>query len=57
VSDPPSWLTPAELDAMTAYLTARPEIRKVGRYEFTIDGRRADFAPAVLPAGQAYPIS
>jgi alpha-galactosidase len=57
VSDPPSWLTPAELDAMTSYLAARPEIHRKGRYQYTIDGRHTDFSPVITPADQAYPIS
>jgi alpha-galactosidase len=57
VSDPPSWLTPTELDDMTTYLSARPEIRRRGRYAYTIDGRAADFTGAITPAAAAYPIS
>lgn len=57
VSDPPSWLTPAELDAMTAYLSTRPDIRRLGRYAYSIDGRTTDFTAAITPAAQAYPIS
>ena len=57
VSDPPSWLTPAELETLRDYLEAEPEIRRLGRYRFTIDGRQVDFAPAVAGGGQAYPIS
>ncbi|GIF69999.1 alpha-galactosidase [Asanoa ishikariensis] len=57
VSDPPSWLTPGELDDMRTYLSTRPEIRRLSRYEYTIDGRAADFTGAVSPAAAAYPIS
>ncbi|MEV0714469.1 glycoside hydrolase family 36 protein [Asanoa sp. NPDC050611] len=57
ISDPPSWLTPTELEEMTGYLSARPEIRRAGRYEYTIDGRMADFTAAITPAAAAYPIS
>jgi alpha-galactosidase len=58
VSDPPSWLTGAELEDLRAYLGATPEIRRLGRYRFTIDGREADFGPAVTgTGGQLYPIS
>ncbi len=57
VSDPPSWLTAAELDAMNAYLTAKPRIHRDGRYRYTIDGRLTDFSAAITPAEQAYPIS
>jgi alpha-galactosidase len=57
VSDPPSWLTPTELADLKAYLATRPDVRRLGRYEFTIDGRKADFTAAVEPAARAYPIS
>jgi alpha-galactosidase len=57
VSDPPAWLTPSELEAMTAYLNARPDIQRIGRYEYAIDGRRTDFTAVISPADQAYPIS
>ncbi|WP_399880652.1 glycoside hydrolase family 36 protein [Streptomyces sp. BBFR51] len=58
VSDPPGWLHPDELRAMTAYLEARPRVRRLGRYRFTLDGREVDLAPAVSPgAEQRYPIA
>jgi alpha-galactosidase len=59
VSDPPGWLTPDELDTMTRYLSHRPQVRRLGRYRFSLDGREVDFSPAVAadPAGQRYPIS
>jgi alpha-galactosidase len=57
VSDPPSWLSATELEDMTGYLAARPEIRRLGRYRYTVDGRETDFGPAITPAAQAYPIS
>nr|WP_062330609.1 glycoside hydrolase family 36 protein [Herbidospora sakaeratensis] len=56
VSDPPSWLSPAELERLRAYLTDRPEIVQGGRYRFTVDGREVDFTGALSP-GQQYPIS
>ncbi|MEU5272587.1 glycoside hydrolase family 36 protein [Streptomyces hygroscopicus] len=58
VSDPPGWLSPDELQAMTRYLAARPEVRRRGRYRFTLDGREVDFTPAVSPGTeQRYPIA
>jgi alpha-galactosidase len=57
VSDPPSWLTAPELEAMSAYLAARPDVRRLGRYEYSLDGRTVDFTPAITPAAQAYPIT
>ena len=59
VSDPPSWLSAEELASMTAYLTARPQVRRLDRYRYRLDGREVDFRPAVDPSGasQLYPIS
>ncbi|MER7974614.1 alpha-galactosidase, partial [Streptomyces sp. NPDC096080] len=58
VSDPPSWLRPDELEEMTGYLAARPRVRRVDRYRYTVDGREVDFAPAVDPGTeQRYPIA
>ncbi|MFB7599684.1 glycoside hydrolase family 36 protein [Streptomyces sp. NPDC056160] len=58
VSDPPGWLHPEELQAMAAYLTNRPEVRRLGRYRFALDGREVDFTPAVTPSEeQRYPIA
>jgi alpha-galactosidase len=58
VSDPPSWLRADELQAMTEYLSSTPEIERVGRYRYRIDGRDVDFTAAVHPqSGSTYPIS
>ena len=57
LSDPPSWLTTPELHDLTAYLSARPDIRRRSRYVYTVDGREVDFTPAITPAAQAYPIT
>lgn len=59
VSDPPSWLSPEERAAMIKYLARTPQIRRLGRYRYAVDGREVDFGPAVNPAaaGQLYPIS
>jgi alpha-galactosidase len=57
VSDPPSWLTPAELTVLRDYLDAKPAVQRLSRYRFRIDGREVDFAPAVATDGQLYPIS
>jgi alpha-galactosidase len=42
---------------MTTYLSGRPEVRRLGRYEYALDGRAVDFTAAITPAAQAYPIS
>jgi alpha-galactosidase len=47
-SDPPGWLGPGERRALTDYLRQDPEIRRLDRYRFSIDGRQADFSPVVL---------
>ncbi|MDX3316228.1 alpha-galactosidase [Streptomyces sp. ME03-5684b] len=58
VSDPPGWLLPEELKAMEAYLTGRPEVRRLGRYRFALDGREVDFGAAVAPGDeQRYPLA
>ncbi|MFD5650129.1 glycoside hydrolase family 36 protein [Streptomyces sp. NPDC127039] len=58
VSDPPGWLRPEELQAMEAYLTGRPEVRRLGRYRFALDGREVDFGAAVAPGDeQRYPLA
>ncbi|GAA4975146.1 glycoside hydrolase family 36 protein [Streptomyces hyderabadensis] len=58
VSDPPGWLRPEELRAMTAYLEARPVVDRLGRYRFALDGREVDLTPAVSPeTEQRYPIA
>ena len=59
VSDPPSWLTPAELEELRDYLDAKPAVRRLSRYRFAIDGREVDFGPAVATdsGAQHYPIS
>jgi alpha-galactosidase len=58
VSDPPGWLTADELDTMIRYLSHRPEVRRLGRYRFDIDGREVDFGAAVTAHdSQRYPIS
>ncbi|GIH19294.1 glycoside hydrolase family 36 protein [Rugosimonospora africana] len=58
VSDPPGWLTPDESDTMTRYLSRRPQVRRLDRYRFSLDGREVDFGPVIAPdQGQRYPIS
>jgi alpha-galactosidase len=59
VSDPPSWLSPAEVEELREYLEATPVVRQLDRYRFTVDGREVDFAPAIDgdTGGQLYPIS
>jgi len=56
VSDPPSWLSPGELERLTSYLVAQPTVVREDRYRFTLDGRTVDFG-AALHRGQQYPIT
>jgi alpha-galactosidase len=57
VSDPPSWLASEELAGMAGYLSAQPDIHRLSRYEYTIDGRKVDFTAAIGPTVGSYPIS
>lgn len=47
-SDLPHWLTPADRQALRAFLEAEPAIEIRGRGVFAIDGRVVDFRP-ILP--------
>jgi alpha-galactosidase len=47
-SDPPDWLEPGEREALAGYLAAAPEVRRLDRYRFSIDGREVDFSPVVF---------
>lgn len=57
ISDPPGWLSPAELETMVDYLSRQPDIRRLDRYRYSIDGRTVDFSATVHNPGQLYPIS
>ncbi|HEX8781328.1 MAG TPA: alpha-galactosidase, partial [Nocardioides sp.] len=52
VSDPIEWLDEPERRALTAFLTERPRISRLGRYRFAVDGREVDFGPYVNPDGR-----
>jgi hypothetical protein len=47
-SDPPAWLEPGEREALAGYLAAEPEVRRLDRYRFSIDGREVDFSAVSL---------
>ena len=49
ISDPPDWLSPEQLDAMSRYLATKRKVARLGRYRFSIDGREVDFAPVIAP--------
>ncbi|MDR0960534.1 MAG: alpha-galactosidase [Propionibacteriaceae bacterium] len=51
-SDPISWLDPTEQDQLRAFLSATPQVTRLGRYRYQIDDRNVDFAP-LLHAGRA----
>jgi len=44
-SDPPSWLTVQERQALKTYLEATPTIELISPTSYRIDGRRVDFEP------------
>jgi alpha-galactosidase len=49
-SDLPQWLSADEREDLCAFLEANPQVERVGRYTFNIDGREVDFAStAQLP--------
>ncbi|NDD31395.1 MAG: hypothetical protein EB084_24350, partial [Proteobacteria bacterium] len=45
-SDPPAWLDHHELAAMRDFVGRTPEVRRLGRYRFEVDGREVDFEDA-----------
>jgi alpha-galactosidase len=46
-SDLPQWITAKEGEALSQFLEANPEIERVGRYKYRIDGRPVDFGPVI----------
>ncbi|GIH25061.1 alpha-galactosidase [Acrocarpospora phusangensis] len=52
VSDPIAWLDEPERRALVAFLTGDPEISRLDRLRFLVDGREVDFGPYVRPAGR-----
>jgi alpha-galactosidase len=46
-SDLPHWLNASEKKALREFLESSPTVHKKRRYEYQIDGRDADFSPAV----------
>jgi alpha-galactosidase len=46
-SDLPQWMNGSELKMLRKYLESNPTVQKKKRYEYQIDGRDADFSPAV----------
>jgi alpha-galactosidase len=59
VSDPPRWLDPDERAALVGYLSADPDVTRLGRYRFLIGERVVDFAPVIDPGRPPvlYPVS
>ncbi len=47
-SDPPWWLTDHERAGLARWLEAKPQIERLDRYRFRLDGRLVDFEPATL---------
>jgi alpha-galactosidase len=55
-SDIPSWLTDAERASLREFLNNDPQIERLGRYCFRINGREVDFEPAIsFPAPKKVP--
>jgi len=54
-SDLPQWLDVRETEVLRHYLEATPHVQKLGRYDFAINGRHADFTAAIplYPHGRA----
>ena len=56
-SDLPLWMTNDERERLRQFLTAQPTILRAARYMYQLDGRSADFAPAIpqppVPQGLA----
>ena len=54
-SDLPQWLSEEEKNELHAFLHAKPDIERTGRYTFRLNGRGVDFRSAMLlpdpPAG------
>ncbi|MGB7874520.1 MAG: glycoside hydrolase family 36 protein, partial [Anaerolineales bacterium] len=46
-SDLPQWLRADEREALQAFLEAEPQIKRMGRYTFRLEGREVDFSPAM----------
>jgi alpha-galactosidase len=46
-SDPVSWLNDKEQQSLRAYLARSPEIERVGRNVFRVDGQLVDFDSAI----------
>jgi len=46
-SDLPHWMTAHEREQIRAFLIARPKIEKIGRYQYKIDNRVADYSNVV----------
>jgi alpha-galactosidase len=42
-SDLPAWLSPEEAQTMQHFLTAKPNVKQTGRYQFLLDDRLVDF--------------
>ena len=56
-SDISSWLTPAERQELSGFLTGEPQIEHLSRYRFRINDRQVDFSPLIsLPGPKKYPV-
>lgn len=46
-SDLPQWLNASEMDNVREFLSADPNVQKMSRYKYQIDGRDVDFSPVI----------
>ena len=46
-SDKPNWWTEKERGKLRSFLENKPEIKRTGRYTFTLDDKKVDFSPAM----------
>jgi hypothetical protein len=56
-SDLPQWMDHGDIDALRGFLEHKPDIRRLSRYVYLLDGREVDFSPVIpLPAPRNVPV-
>jgi alpha-galactosidase len=57
-SDLPAWLAPAQRQELSDFLSQSPQIERLDRYRFRINGRKVDFSSIIsLPGRVKFPAS
>ncbi len=46
-SDPPGWLSDEELGRLVSFLSSRPDVERLGRHHFRVEGREVDYREVV----------